>query len=554
MRIGLLRRYEEIRRLRRIADVLIKHGFGYLVRRLGLSPHIPFRRRLLEPKPAEEPLPVRARQILEELGPTYVKFGQILSTRPDLIPKEYIVEFSKLLDEVPPFSFREVKEQIESELGKPLEELFASFEEKPFASASIAQVHVARLHSGEKVVVKVQRPGIEDIIEADIAILSSLASLLERHLPETRPYDPSGIVREFAKTIRRELDFTREGRNADKFRRNFEDIDYIYIPKVYWDLTGKRVLTLEYIEGVKIGDVKALESRGYDKKKIAENLAKSFLKQVYVDGFFQGDPHPANILVKEGGVIAFIDFGMIGRLDKELMNKLAELFIAIVKFDLERISQKYLEIGIITPETNISEFKLDVGELIEQYYGVPLKEIDMPRLLNDILDVAMEHRVRIPSNFSLLIKGMVTIEAVARQLDPDFNLSEVAEPFVRELVKRRAHPKVIASEFLKEVSNLGEAFLSIPRRLNQALEKFERGQITVEYRGFERLISQLDTTGNRISLALIISAITISSALVIQVERGPQIFGLPFLSVFGFLLAGFLGSILVLVILRSGRL
>jgi|Deesub1362A_J573_1020465.scaffolds.fasta_scaffold00051_101 ubiquinone biosynthesis protein len=555
MRIGLLRRYEEIQRLHQIVDVLIKHGLGYLAKRIELHSLIPFRKRIFGPKQVEvEPLPVTARKILEELGPTFIKFGQILSSRPDLIPREYVVEFSKLLDRVPPFSYEEVEKQIENELGAPISELFDFFDKKPFASASIGQVHVACLKTGEKVVVKIQRPGIEDIIESDINVLYTLAKLVERHLPETRPYDPTGIVREFAKTIRKELDYTREARNAEKFQRNFKEIEYIRIPKVYREYTSRRVLTLEYLEGIKLGDIEELERRGYDRKRIAENLAKSFLKQVYVDGFFQGDPHPANILVLEDESLGFIDFGMIGRLDKDLMNKLADIFIAVVRKDIDKVVKGYLEIGIIDVSTDIQDFKLDAQELIEHYYGVPIKEIDTTALMKEIMDMAMEYRIRIPSNFSLFIKSLATVESVARQLDPEFNLSVVAEPFVKEMVKSRIHPKVIASEFLKSVSELGESAITIPKKVERVLEKVEKDQLVLEHRGFDRFISELNATGNRISLALIVSAIIVSSALIMQTGKGPLFLGLPFFSLLGFTIAGILGAILVITIVRSGRL
>jgi ubiquinone biosynthesis protein len=555
MRLGLLKRYEHIRRLRKIADVLIKHGLGYLTKRLGLYPYVPFKRRIVEPKLVEElTLPERGRLVLEDLGPTYVKFGQVLSTRPDLVPKEYIEEFRKLLDEVPPFSYQEVERVIEEELGRGVDELFRSFDKKPYASASIGQVHVAKLITGEDVVVKIQRPSIEDVIEADIDILASLAGLVERHFPETRPYDPRGIVREFAKTIRRELDYTREGRNADKFRRNFEKVKYVYIPKVYWDYTGKRVLTLEYVHGVKVGDIEELEAREYDKRRIAKNMVKAFLKQVYIDGFFQGDPHPANILVMEDEVISFIDFGMIGRIDKELMDKLADIFVAVVRGDMEKIVDRFLDIGIIGEETDIRDFKMDAGEMIDQYYGIPLREISMATLLNEVLELAMEHRIRIPSNFALLVKGMVTIEAVAAELDPEFNFAEIAEPFVRKLVKKRLQPKALAAGLIEDISGFGEVMVSVPRRLDRVLEKAEKDKIMLEHRGFSRLISALDATSNRIAFALITSAIIVGSSLIMQTEKGPLLFGYPFLGLLGFAFASILGGVLLISIIRSGRL
>ena len=544
------RRFKRIQRSREIANVLIKHGFGHLIERLELK--LPLRR-----KPEEEmvriPVPVRARLVLEELGPTFIKFGQILSMRPDLIPMEFVEEFKKLQDKAPVFGYGDVESQIKEELGAPVNELFDSFDKDPVAAASVAQVHNAVL-DGEDVVVKVQRPEIEDIIEADLDILSNLARLVTRHIPESRLYDPVGIVEEFAKTIRRELDFTVEGRNAEKFKRNFADDPTVYIPRVYWELTSKRILTMEAIHGTKISDLdEDLEEE--TRKNLSENIAKSYMKQIFVDGFFHGDPHPGNIFVMNGEVIAFMDFGIMGRVDDYMKERLASLFIGIIQKDTEKIVDEFLDIGIVGDETSIPEFKSDIGDLIEEYYGTSLKQVEISTMMNEVMKTALKHRIRIPANFALLIKALVTMEEICRELNPDFNLTEISKPFVESLVAERIHPRRIISRLMENISEFNELITVIPRRLNQILSKLHEGKLVIdlEHKGLNRAISELDAASNRLSVSLIISSIIVGSSVIMLTGHGPLLLDLPVLGILGFVIAGILGMALVISILRSGR-
>jgi ubiquinone biosynthesis protein len=543
-----------VARLREIVGVVSKYGFDIVLKRAGLYSYIPFKRRLFPEEIEGLTTPEKVRLILEELGATYIKLGQILSTRPDLIPKEYIDELSKLQDEALPLSFDEVKGVVEQELGKSLEEVFAYFERKPIASASLAQVHRAKLKSGESVVVKVQRPNIAKTIESDISLLYQLASLVEARVREARRYNLVGIVNEFAKTIRRELDFMREGRNAERFAKNFSDIDYIKIPKIYWEYTTKRVLCMEYIEGVKISKVEELKNRGYDLELLAERLAQAFMKQFFVDGLFQADPHPGNLLVLEGERIAMVDFGMVARIESELRDKLADLAIALVDKDVERVVEQLLRIGVVTPESDLSEFRSDIEDLILEYYDTKLSQVNVAALLNEMLEIALKHRVMMPPNFAFLIKSMVTIEGVARTLNPEFNFTIAAKPFVKEMIRQRLAPRRLARDFIRELSSLVQALRRIPTATEAVLRRAEEGKLTLQHRGFSELIYELEVMSNRISFALITSAIVVGSALIMQTDKGPSFLGYPVFGILGFLFASVLGTVLLLSILRSGRL
>ncbi len=547
---SLHRRLKRIRRSRQIANVLIKHGFGHLVERIGIK--LPIRKKV-DGEAVRIPAPVRARVVLEELGPTFIKFGQVLSMRPDLIPLDFVEEFKKLQDRVLGFGYEDVELGIEGEFKAPIKELFDSFDKKPLAAASIAQVHKAVL-DGKDVVVKVQRPEIEDKIEADIDILFNLAQLIAKHIPESRLYDPVGIVGEFAKTIRKELDFTIEARNAERFARNFADFPKVCVPKVYWELTSRRVLTMESIQGTKISDINE-ELNGEVRKNLSENIARSYMKQILIDGFYHADPHPGNIFVVNREVIAFTDFGITGRVDEYMKEKLSNLFIAIMQKNTNRIIEEFLDIGIVDDEVAIPEFRNDITELIEEYYGTTLKQADFPAIMNNVMRTALKHRIRIPANFAILIKTLVTMEGICRELNPDFNLTEVSKPFIESLVAERIQPARIVGRFIENVSELNKLIMILPKRLNQILSQLERGKllIDIEHKGLNRIIAELDIASNRLSVSLIISAIIVGSSVIMLTGRGPLLFGFPVIGVIGYIIAGILGMGLVISILRSGR-
>lgn len=550
MVFGIRKGYNRMRREAEIVNILVKHGFGHLTERLNL--------RILAKKKisaGEEKVPVyvRARLVLEDLGPTFIKFGQILSMRPDLIPFEFAEEFKKLLDEVQPFDYEKVEKQIKDEFGSSAEELFKEFNEEPTAAASIGQVHKARLKTNNLVVVKVQRPEIENTIETDIDILFNIARLVAKHIPESRLYDPIGIVEEFAKTIRKELDYTIEGRNAERFRRNFEKDNTVYIPGVYWDFTTKKVLTMEFVEGSKVSELG--KSVGIeDRKRVSESIARSYMKQILIDGFFHADPHPGNIFVRNSQIV-FMDFGIIGRVDDYMKEKLANLFTAIIQKDIDNIIDKLLDIGMVSDETDIAKFRADIADVMEEYHGTSLQQVEISAMLNDIMKTVIGHRIRMPPNFILLIKALVTMESICREADPEFNLTEVSKPFVEKLVKEKMHPRHLMDKFMKTVVEFNELIAKLPRRFDNILSKLQSGNLVIdlEHKGLDRVMSEIDTSTNRLSSSLIISAIIVGSSIIMLTGKGPLLFGFPAFGVVGFIIAAILGMGLVISILRSGR-
>ena len=557
----LKRGYKNINRLRQIINILIEYGFDYFVKQLGLIKLPTKSEKILKLKPSkidQTPLPMRVRLTLEELGPTFVKLGQILSTRPDIIPLKYIKELEKLQDKVPPFAYAQVEQIVHKELGANVSELFQSFEEKPFASASLGQVHKAILKEDKvKVVVKVQRPDMEKIIETDLDILFHLTRLAERHIPESRLYDPVGVAEEFAKTIRMELDYGTEGRNAERFRKNFKEDKTVFIPNIYWELSSKYILTMEYIEGIKINHLKELDKAGYDRKQIAENGAKAFMKQMLIDGFFHADPHPGNILVMENEIIGFMDFGMMGKIDEESREKYIDLLIAVLEYDLNKILVGMLELGFTSQETiDTRSLKMDIADILDQYYDKALKEIKLGEFITQLVQISIKYHIKMPAELALLGKSLLTIEGIGLALDPDFNLTEIAKPYVKDIILERKNPQRLLLKLSNDLSEFYHLMVLIPRQLSKTLQKMEEGifKLELQHRGLENLINALDKATNRLSYSLILVAIIIGSSLIMQTDKGPQFMGFPVIGVMGYIISGLLGLGLVIMILRSGKM
>jgi len=551
--------YQDLKRYGHIVTVLVRYGFGDLLYRLKARYYVPWQRKVFkkEVKGIESlSTPERVRLAFEELGPTFIKFGQVLSSRPDLLPQDFIREFSKLQDRVPPFPFETAKDIMESQLGCPLSELFDSFEEMPVAAASLSQVHRAKTKTGNEVVIKVQRPGIEDIIETDIRILHDLAALAERHLPESRHYEPVRIVDEFARTIRREMDFVREGRNIDRFRKYFAGDETVYIPKVYWDLTAPKVLTMEYIRGIKVSDLEQLEATGMDRRIIAINGANLILKEIFEFHFFHADPHPGNIFVLENNVIAPVDFGMIGMLDEEIAHQLGIMFTAIVEKDADSLVNVFLSIGLAPELIDRSAFRLELADFLERYYEVPLQQLNIGIIINELMGIIRHYRLRFPPDLVMMTKALVINEGVGTMLYPEFNIIEHARPYAQKLMIRRLDPARQLKEFSKLAGETFILFKKLPSDMREILSKIRKDELGIrfEHRGLERLISELDRSSNRLSFAVVIAALIIGSSIVFQTEAGPKLFGYPLLGLAGFLLASILGLWLLIGILRSGRL
>lgn len=562
--LNLVKLNRNIRSLRRygvILGVLVKYGFGHIVEQLNLSYYLRLDRRLFSRNRLSSDLErlspqVRMRLAMEELGPTFIKLGQLLSTRPDLIPHEYTDEFGKLQDQAAFVPAEQIRAQIALDLKRPVETLFADFSDLPLAAASIAQVHRARLLTGEEVAVKVLRPGVEELVATDLDILMGLAHLLERHMPAVAVYEPSTIVKEFRRTLKRELDFTREGHTINRFAANFAGDPTIRFPNIFWTHTGTRVLTLEFIDGIKVSDFEKLELAGYDRKIIARNGAETFLRQVLTHGLFHGDPHPGNIFVLPGNTICMLDFGMVGRLGDELKQYLAELLLGILSRDPDRIISQLLYSGELAEEVSMRALKRDLTDFIDDYSEIPLQELNTGRMLGDFVDILVHYRIKFPADFMLLIKALVTMEGVGRRLDPDFNMIGHLKPFMERLVRERTSAGNLTREAGHLFSTYSSLIRNLPRDIKELLNRINRNKfkIDLEHRGLDRLITDIDKSSNRLSFSLLIAALIVGSSLIMQTEKGPMLFGFPMLGFLGYSIAAALGLWLAIAILRSGRL
>jgi len=554
-----LHRLRYFKRFRQISAVLVRYGFGEFLDRAGLGTIFQRTRRLFLRRPAaiiQLNYCQRIRQALEELGPTFIKLGQVLSTRPFLIPPDLVLELSKLQDQVGPFPFVQAQNIVEQELGKPLSETFTSFEEKPIASASLAQVHRASLSNGSTVAVKVQRPGIKSVIEADMNILKTLADLAVRHIPESRPYDPQGLVEELAKTTRQELDFVNEGQNIEIFRTNFAELPEVRIPKVFWPLTTPLVLTTEFIQGIKISELSQLKARGLDLKLIAQRGAEIVCKQVFDYGFFHADPHPGNILILDNNIIAPLDFGMVGTLSESQMEELSDILSAFVEGNVQRIVRVFLESEIVDENANLRRLEIDISSFLHRVKRQPLGRLNMKDLFWDAYQIFKRYDMKARAELMLLSKALVTYEELARSLDPDFQMAEQIKPYVSKLIKKRFAPGQFIKDSIGGLSDIRKLASDLPFEVKRILQKSRKGEMTLEMRhkDLDKLMLEIDRSSNRLSFALIIAAIIVGSSLIIKLEIGYKVFGFSVLGLLGFLFAGILGVGLVIAILRSGRL
>ncbi len=516
-----VRSVRHIQRYHEIVQVFARHGFAELIDLLELQPYLSLPRRLLRRwRKDVSPLgaPRRLRLALEELGPTFVKLGQVLSTRPDLVPPAYIAELVKLQDTVPPAEWETVKAHIESELGSSLEESFAAFEPTPIAAASLSQVHAATLPTGDHVVVKVQRPGIQKTIETDLEILFDLAQIFQARTPLREIYNLPEIVEEFAATLRAELDFFREGHNADRFRANFADESYLHIPKVYWDFVTRRVLVLERISGVKIDDLETLDTKGYDRRRIALHAARMIVKEVLDDGFFHADPHPGNFVVMPGEVIGAMDFGMVGHLSQRTRTDLIRLYIVAIQMDEEGIVDQLVTMGVVDGALDRVGLQRDVMRLLRKYHGMPLKTIRAREVIEEAIPIAFRHHLHLPSELWLLGKTLAMMEGVGLGLDPDLDVFAISEPHVRRFMWHMASPHAWGPSLLKSAGDWGELLSLLPRVGSQLLARVERGEleITLTHKELSQALVRIDRLANRLSLSVLLAAFIVGLAWLIS--------------------------------------
>ncbi len=561
--LRLKRTYRHLNRVRQIVNVFLKHGFGQFIQQLNLQKFLPFRKRLKllgAPPEAGYTLPERLRHAFEELGPSFIKLAQVLASRPDLITQPYADEFKKLQDEVPPFPFQEVVRTIREDLGASPEDIFDSIERTPVAAASIAQVHYATLKDGSPVVIKVQRPNITEIIETDITILKALVSRMVKYLPETEFFNPTGIVEEFSRTIRKELDFKEEAKNASRFRRNFEKHPHIFIPRIYPDLISERLLVMERIEGVRIDDTEGIARLGLDRAELARTGVSAYFKMFLEDGFFHADPHPGNIFVMPDGRIGLVDFGIVGWLTPDIMQSIATALVALVRKDFDMLIEQYVALGLFTEDVDIEEFKrdfkADLVDFLIPLYDLTISEINIAHYLDALVHLSIKHRMKIPSDLLLLNKCMLILDSIGRELDPNFNFISVAEPYSSRLMRSRYNPRRLYERMQREVSSLTTLASTAPRQLQVLMRKALRDELHLKMTpiGLDRLIRDIDRSTNRLAFSIVIAAIILSSAVLILSEKGGKVFDIPLLGFVGFVVAFLLGLWLLISIIRSGRL
>ena len=554
------KRIRHIKRYRDVAKVLARHGFGYIVEEMGLLHMLSLPKRLFTDTEKVDPLSTgeRIRQVIEELGPTYVKIGQIASTRADIISEEILQELEKLQDNVPSFSFAEVARIIEQELGSSIEAIFLTFDEKAIAAASIGQVHRAQLRTGERVAVKVQRPDIKAMIETDLEILLDLATLAEHRMPRMERLQLREVVEEFSKSLRNELDYTIEARNAEKIAKQFIDNRTVHIPTIYWDYSTRTVLTMEFVEGIKLNDFESIEKMGFDRKVMSERLVRALFHQVLIEGFFHADPHPGNIFFLRDGTISLIDFGMVGRLTKDMKHNFASMVIAMMRQNTEGMIQAVLRIGIVPEEVNLPRLTDEVDQLREKYLDVPMSRISLGEAISDLFKVAFRHHIRIPSDFTLLAKCLLILEGIVEKLDPELSILDMAEPFGIQLLKERYRPSTIAGRIWHNITDYSDLLVSLPKQMKELIRDLLRGRIHLEVSvpELDLFLRKLDTISNRISFSIVLLSFSIvMMGLIIASALGPQpilLWHIPAIEI-GFILAGIMLLWLFISIFKSGK-
>jgi len=549
-----LSRYQEI------LKVFVKYGFWDVVTKIKIG-LIPDLTKKVLPQIEKKNLaflgtPVRLRMAFEELGTTFIKLGQMLSLRPDLIPPEIAQEFTKLQDDVAAEPFEEVEHNLEKEYQKSISEVFADFDKAPLAAASMAQVYKAKLESGEIVAVKILRSNLKQKITTDIDILSNLAQLLVKHIPGSKLYDPVGIVKEFDKTIRKEQNLMLEGRNIDTFRRYAKDDPTLKIPTVYWEFTNEKILVTEFIDGIKISEINAMDEIDIDRKEVANNGANTLLKQIFEYGFFHADPHPGNLFVLPGNIIAPIDFGMMGRLDEEMKKDLLDILRGLVDKDAYRITRVLLKIGLLEDQVNSRALERDILDFIDRYHGIPLNQLDAAIPLNEFMELIQEYQIKLPADLVMMGKALVMSEATGVKLYPEFNLFKLLIPYTHRAFLDSINPLNHYKKIFNILEQSSDLLKGLPEDLQYLLLKIKNDKLklNLEHKGLDNLTKEMDRSSNRIAFSLVIAALIVGSSLIIQIDKGPMLFDYPVLGVVGYVLASVLGVWLLIGIMKSGKL
>ncbi len=551
-----------LNRLRQIAQVLTHHGFGHIVERLNLGRLLPLRKRVTgeATAPPVEPTSMgrRLAAVCVDLGPTFVKLGQMISTRPDLVSREIMKELRKLQDRVPPFDSEEAMRIVAEEIGAPIAEKFKRFEPTPFASGSVAQVHRAELRNGREVVVKVKRPGIDDTIRHDLQLVRWLASGAQQWVSELRRYRPVLIVDEFEDLLAREMDFTAEASYTTRFEEAFADDPNIIIPHVYWELSGPRVLTLAELHGEKFEAILAEQDGRIDRKALARRLVEVYLKQFFDLRTFHADPHPGNFLIRPPARIGIVDFGQVATLSDDASGQMMVMILALIYREPQVFVDVLADLGGVEPETDVTALVRSLRHLLDKYHGVPLRRIDLVGILSQIGEAIRAHGAVLPREMVMVLKTLVTIGGVALQLDPEMDLVGVVKPRVKHVIAQRMTPARLMRMATVASWHLSSILRSAPSQLRNALRNFGRGrwQIAIRHENLERLTDELDRSSNRMATAIVIGSVIVGSSVVVSAKTNFPILGIPlqWFGVAGYLFAGFLGVTLLWAIFRSGRL
>lgn len=557
---GWQRRQHQLSRTRHVAAVLARYGFSELSKRLGLEALFGLRRRLRRERECRESLGMseseRLVRVLEELGPTFIKLGQVLSTRPDILAPEFVAALSRLQDRVAGFDYQAAAAVVQRELGAPPTEVFDWFEREPLAAASLAQVHRARLKTGEEVVVKVQRPEVSAILEGDLAILAALARQAERRLPESAIVDPVRLIEEFSRSIRQELDYIREGQNCDICRRNFRDNPTVAVPAMYWQYTTRRVLVQQRFEGVKVTDAAALAAAGIDRHRVAEIGCRAYMQMVFEHGFFQADPHPGNLLLLPDGRVAIFDYGMFSRIDEATRELLVDLLLAAYERKPDALVRLVLQAGYAARMVDEAALRADVGDLVDRYWGVELERMSLGRTTRELLALLRRHGIRIPPGLTMLLRGIGTIEGLGLMIDPHFRLVEEMRPFVRRVAWQRYGPGAWMRAARRSGADFSALARTLPADLRQIVDWLKRGEfkLSLDQEELREIFQNLGRSNNRLSVSIVIAALIIGSSLLMFAHPAGFERLVPTVGIGGFIAAGLLALLLLFSAIRGGWL
>lgn len=549
----------DLGRAQEIAAVLVRHGFGDIVRRLGLADALGKAGHVLHLDHADELAriepPAQVRRALEELGPTFVKLGQILAGRGDLLGPEWIAELAKLHSRVPAVPLEALRAQLREDLGGEPEDVFAHFDATPLAAASIAQVHRARLLDGTEVVVKIRRPAIVDVIEADLRLLERVAAGVEQDWPALKPYRPRQLLREFAKSLRRELDLAAECRHAERIAANLAPLGDVVIPRVHWAWTHPRVNVQDFIDGVPGEDLERIVREGLDPKLLARRGARAVLKMIVEDGFFHADPHPGNVFYLPGNRLAFIDFGMVGQLSTRRRDELLTLLLGLVERRPQAVADVLIDWSGNHHDADLAQLEDDIEAFVQQYHGTPLAQLSLGQMLADVTAVLREHKLALPGDLALLIKAFISLESMGRGLDPGFHMATEAQPLLRATLRARYRPQALAQRGWEALRDTAGTLARLPQDLSTLLRRARHGkvQVGIEIADLRRTGNQIDRAASRLALALVIAALIIGSSIVMTVEGGPTLFGLPAFGLLGFIGAVVGGLLLVRSVWKGRR-